>query len=794
MMGKLVYRNTLAQVLFCSCSFTLYLPVAWANEEGLPNPIVHEQELYLSVVLNQSVSSVFGHFIQTKSSLLISRETLQELNLKVNVPDAVDHTGFVALSDIQGLTYHYHAAEQQIELSVPVEILQTQTTSGFIQIPAAKVKPEQIKPGLLFNYDLYTQATEDLWSLSGWNELRLFGVGTGNIFSISANHAYTKSQAADDLSSQILDSYWQKDFADRSISLIVGDSQSRALDWTRSTRISGLKIAKNFNLQPYQVTSPLASFKGSVLVPSTVDLLINGIQQSSSEVLPGQFDIQAAPSISGAGNAQLVITDLNGQQRVVNFSLFGTTQLLQQGLTDWELNLGVNKLDYAVKSFSYGNEPVANATYRFGLSNNTTLESHAEYSSDVALAGLGWVHRLPNTWGLLNGSYSYSELEQQAGQSFSIGYEWNNPIFNISLRHQQTDGAFGDLASAQGYDYIKRSDHAFLGINTDFGQFGGSYIAQKYQNTENEYLVFNWSYYFPSKKYLTFNTTRNLKDQENTFFLSLNIPLDRQRNATLNAQKDTERNKISANIRKSALQDQDDWGWQSNLEYSDDENYSLQGQIQRETQVGEWDAGFQTAKINAEDYTTLVGSARGSVVMMEKSVFPMRQSLNSFAVVSTEGVADIPVRLENRVVGKTNRRGLLLIDALNPYQHNDISIDTLDLPLEYKIETTRIDAVPYNASGVVINFPVYKIRSIQLIALDSSAKALKMGSRVWVQDSPPDLEHVETTIVGREGMIYLENPTSNLLYVEQGGTICQLKLPDFQHQYGFLDLGSLQCQ
>nr|WP_279052347.1 fimbria/pilus outer membrane usher protein [Acinetobacter tandoii] len=792
-MNKFVYRCALCRALLCTSS--LHAQVTLANEMLQPSTdVVDQQELYLSVVLNQASSPVYGHFIQTSQDLLISRETLQELQLSIHAADALGYTGFVALSQIKGLSYQYNSAEQHIELTVPVEVLKARTTFGYEQIPPAKVNPAQIKPGLLFNYDLYSQATEDVWSLSGWNELRLFGIGTGNTFSISANHAYTKTKTTNELSSQILDTYWQKDFADQAITLTVGDSQSRALEWTRSTRISGIKIAKNFSLQPYQVTSPLESFKGSVLVPSTVDLLINGIQQSTSDVLPGQFDIQASPSITGAGNAQLLITDLNGQQRIVNFSLFGTSQLLQKGLTDWEINLGVHKLDYAVKSFSYSDDPVVNATLRHGLSNNTTLESHTEYSRDVALAGFGIIHRLPNTWGLINGAYSYSDLNQNLGQSYAVGYEWNNPYVNFSLQHQKSDDDFGDLASALGYGYIKQSDHVFLGVNTDYGQFGGSYVAQKNQNSENEYLVFNWSYYFPSKKYLTLNMTRNLNEKEDTFFLSLNIPLDRQVNATLNAQQDADRNKFSANIRKTAIQNEDDWGWQTNLEFSDNNNYSVQGQIQRETQTGEWDVGLQSAKINSEDYTTVVGSTRGSLVMMEKSVFPMRQSLNSFAVVSTEGVSDIPVRLENRVVGKTNRKGLMLIDTLNPYQHNDISIDTLDLPLEYKIETTRIDAVPYNASGVVIQFPIYKMRAIQLSVTDPQGIPMKMGSRVWVQDTLPNLESTEHTIVGRDGMIYLENPSSQQLYVEQDGQVCNVVLPDFSQQYGFLDMGSVQCQ
>ena len=768
---------------------------AVASEPAKSNlDAVEQQTLYLAIVLNQAPSAVLGEFIQTSNDLFIARDTLQALQLNVNLADAAGHAGFIRLSQIAGLNYKYNESAQSIELNVIPSLLQNTTVTGFVPMAAAKVNPLQMKPGMLINYDFYSQATEDLWSLSGWNELRFFGFDRGSFLSVSANYAYSKTDQSEHFNSHILDSYWQKDFADRALTLTVGDSQSRALDWSRSTRISGIKLAKNFNLQPYQVTSPLASFKGSVLLPSTVDLLINGIKQSSSELPPGQFNIQTAPSITGSGTAQLLITDLNGQQRIVDFSLFGTSKLLQQGLSDWDMNVGVNKLNYAVKSFSYGHDLLINASYRYGLSNDTTVESHTEYSKDVALAGFGVVHRLPKAWGILNGSYSYSELAQQGGQSFSVGYEWNNRWLNFSMNHQQSDATFGDLASALGYSYSDRSDHIFVGLNTDLGQFGSSYVSQKNLDRESEYLILNWSYYFPSRSYLSLNMSRDLNDRSNTFFMSLNIPLDRQTNASLNARKEKDRNRYTADIRKTAVQDQPDWGWQANVDYSDTRNYSFQGQLQRETPKGQWDLGFQNTSINSQDYRTLIAGARGSLLAMDSHFFAMRQSLNSFAVVSTQGVPDIPVRVENRLVGKTNAKGLLLLDSLNPYQHNAVTIDPLDLPLEYKIESTQLDAVPQYLSGIYLHFPIYKVRSIQVVALDEQNKPLKMGSPVWVQKTAPNLDDVEHTIVGRDGVIYLENPAVSQMFINQDGKLCRLDLPDFSTQYGYLDLGSLKCQ
>lgn len=791
-MKKHAYSGALFQIL-CLAYMTSNNAVAveptLSNINGL-----EQQTLYLAVVLNQAPSVNFAQFIQTPNDLFISRESLDALQLKVSAPDTSEHLGFVSLSKIAGLDYHYNEAEQSIQFNVVPALLQANTVKGYVGQEAAKVNPLQIKPGVLLNYDFYSQGTEESWSLSGWNEFRLFGLGNDSFFSISGNYAYTTTDQTGTLSGQILDTYWQKDIVDQALTFTLGDSQSGALDWSRSTRISGIKLAKNFNLQPYQVTSPLASFKGSVLLPSTVDLLINGIQQSSSELPPGQFNIQTAPSITGSGTAQLLITDINGQQRVVDFSLFGTSKLLQQGLSDWDFNIGVNKLNYAVKSFSYGHDLVMSGSIRYGLTNNTTLEGHTEYSKEVTLTGLGIVQRLPKAWGLLNGAYSNSELNQKNGQSIAVGYEWNNRFLSFSLNHQQSDQSFGDLASTLGYGYVERSDQVFFGVNTDLGQFGSSYVAQKYFDLERAYVILNWSYYFPSKNYLSVNMTRDLNNGQNTFFMSLNIPLDRHINAAVSAKKEVDGNRFSANIRKSAEQTQSDWGWQSNIDYRDLSNYSLQGQLQRETSVGQWDLGFQSTTINNEDYRTFIAGARGSLLIMNRNLFAMRQSLNSFALISTQGIPDIPVRVENRYVGKTNAKGLLLVDSLNPYQHNAVAIDTLNLPLEYKIETTQLDAVPPYSTGIYLDFPVYKMRSVQLIAFDPQNQPLKMGSQVWVQQTAPNLNDPEQTIVGRDGIIYLENPASTHVFVNQNGHLCQIDLPDFSTQYGYLDLGDLKCK
>ncbi len=94
----------------------------------------------------------------------------------------------------------------------------------------------------------------------------------------------------------------------------------------------------------------------------------------------------------------MVITDINGQQRVVNLDLYGATQLLSAGLTTWGVSAGWVRKDYTERSFSYDNQLVGVGDWRYGLSNRATLEAHAEQSAALHNQGLGWDYLLARGW------------------------------------------------------------------------------------------------------------------------------------------------------------------------------------------------------------------------------------------------------------------------------------------------------------------------------------------------------------------------------------------------------------
>jgi len=54
-------------------------------------------------------------------------------------------------------------------------------------------------------------------------------------------------------------------------------------------RFGGVQFGTNFSTQPMLVTTPLLAAHGEAVVPSTVDVFVNGRPVASESVPPGPF-------------------------------------------------------------------------------------------------------------------------------------------------------------------------------------------------------------------------------------------------------------------------------------------------------------------------------------------------------------------------------------------------------------------------------------------------------------------------------------------------------------------------
>lgn len=759
-------------------------------------------DLYLDVTLNQT-SSGLVNFVYREDQLWANADVLQQLGFIVP-PDSTEP---IPLNSLPDLKIDYNARRQTLSIIAPLSLLNLDTT---IRNTRSNKRPQPTaSPGMLLNYNIYgNQSLNSAKNLSAFTELRAFN--TLGVLSSTALTTATHSAGSNGDSSNNdkdwdgrtvrLDTSWSKSFPDKLITVRAGDILTGALSWTRSTRLGGLQFGTNFDLQPYRATTPLPSFFGSATLPSAVELYVNGLKQYSGDVPTGPFELQTAPSFSGAGNAQLVVTNALGQSTTLEFSLYDAHRLLQPGLSDWSVELGAVRENYGNKSFDYGNNIAASGTWRYGVSNRFTAETHAEVTNGLSNAGIGGTWLLGRAGGILFASLAGSQSQGQDGAQYSTSYSWNNSRFNIGVSATGTKGDYRDVGSQYGSAPARRSEQISSGYSTQsLGSFGMSYNQVSLADQETtQFASAYWSKSFGRRLSLSANLNQDLNNSANSS-ASIGASLSLARNISMNSsmQHTDERDVFVADISHSAPNSGGiNWRAQArhiidnSLDSNSNRSDSNDG-LAELSYLGRYGRVQAGVSVNDDSYATYA-SGTGSIVMMGGGIFPTRQINSSFAVVSTDGIANVPVLLQNSPIGTTNSRGLLLVSPLNAYQSNKIGIDPLDLPADLRIDKVNIEATPTDRAGTLVNFVITPVRSASVALVDSHNEPLPLGSQVRQLTNTT----VPSTIIGFDGEVYLDTLDEHnvLEIINPSGEICNVSF-DYQKQGDEIPLlGPLICQ
>ncbi|WP_115527445.1 MULTISPECIES: fimbria/pilus outer membrane usher protein [Xanthomonas] len=744
-----------------------------ADVASLPDQIAQSaatqpQSLYLDVTLNQADRGL-APFELVDGHLRGSVETLRKLGfiLADRLPGEL-----VDLDRLPDVEVRYDAALQRLALQVPLAQLSLSTT--VLKAEEAAPPSATASPGMLLNYDFYATRNAGSSSMSLATELRGFGLGRGMVDTTAIFLAYDRPQDQRWRSEAVrLDSAWQMDFPDSATSLRVGDFYSGFVDWSRSLRLGGVQIGRNYALQPYRVLTPTPSFLGEAAVPSTVELYVDGLRQYSGQVPAGPFQLAAQPGISGTGQAQIVVTDAFGRVRRLDFAFYGTPQLLARGISEWSAGLGHLRRDYGVRSFSYASQPVASASFRKGLRDDFTIEAHTEAGGGVVNAGAGGVWLL-GAGGVFNAAYAHSSMHALRGGQSVLGYAWNNRRFNVNLGTQRTHGDYRDLGALQGSLPARVSDRAAFGVNADtIGSLGTSYVRLSYpQGDTSRYASVFWSRSFGRNWAANLSGNQNLDIRsDRSLYLSLSTTFGELRQASASMQRNGNRTGFVADVSQPLPGDGDlgGIGWRVQARAGDDASGGL-AELGWLNRVGRYNFGAATQDGDQFGYA----SASGSLVWMDGRSFAARDVQDAFAVVSTDGQAGIPVRLENRLIGVTDARGTLLVTPLQSWQRNQLSIDTLSLPADLRVDRVDTTVTPRQQSGVAVRFGITRVRAAVIVLHDANGAPVPVGS---VAQREGDAERV---VVGYDGETYLDNlQNDNRILVElpEGRCIAQFAYP-----------------
>jgi outer membrane usher protein len=754
----------------------------------LPMPMQAQQlrgqnlYLYLEVSLNQRQRGL-RLFLERDGHLQAQVATLRDIGFIVS-----DHPAeqWLALESFEGLHIDYDATQQQLTLQAPWSLL----SLAPIQLgESSQTAPEATaSPGVLVNYDLYANHASGADSVVLGSEVRLFGIGNGTLTHTGINQAVRDTTRSGWRHEYVrLDTTWQFDFPKSAVSLSVGDVYSGSLDWSRSMRMGGIQIRRNFALQPYRIITPTPSFLGEAALPSNVELYVEGLRQYSGEVPAGPFQLASQPAISGAGNAQLVLTDAYGRVQTLDFPLYGTGRLLAAGESDWSIDAGWLREAFGIRSFAYDSRPVASASLRRGISDTTTVEAHAEGGGGLAMAGAGAAWLLGESGGVLNAAYAHSNLHAMEGGQFALGYQWNSRRFSASIGTQRSHGDFRDLSALQGLLPAQASDFATLGVNSEFaGSFSASYVNLKYPDgMRSRYASLFWSRTLAGNWAGSLSMSQNLeRSQDRSVYLAFSAALGDERQANLALQRNGDQQALVADLSRPLPGDGDVGGYGWRLQARTGDGNGGLAELGWLGNVGRYSVGIADQAGQGYAYA----NASGSLVWMGGHVFAARDINDAFALVDTGGWPGIPVRLENRPIGVTNADGVLLVTPLRSWQRNRLTIDTWDLPANVRVARVEAEATPRQKAGVRVDFEIKSVRAALLVLHDAAGQPLPPGSEVRLRGS------ADTVLVGYDGETYLDTlQAHNILDVRTQDAACIVRF-DYPPDAGELPrLGPLPC-
>ncbi|WP_233994213.1 fimbria/pilus outer membrane usher protein [Porphyrobacter sp. AAP60] len=629
------------------------------------------------------------------------------------------------------------------------------------QRSAQPVTLDEIVPAAFISYDL----TFSRWN--GQNSAFAFlDAGVSNDWGLIGSTAVLQNAGH---TAVRLESYFQRDWPNERVRLVIGDTVTKATEWSAPARFAGVRFGTDFALQPTFIAFPVPMLTEAAALPSTVDL-ISSASRETLAVQPGTFAIDYQPVFSGAGEVTMMITDANGLSRQVTSSFYTSARLLRPGLVDFSVEAGVVRQNYGIESFDYG-PPFAAGFLRFGLNDALTLGGRIEVSPDIQTGGLGagWVLSTIGEFGLAG---AVSQSPRGTGTLWRAQFQRIAPTHSFTVSYQRDNGRYAQVANAGfccGVPFGPPQQELALAGSLSLGSLGDVVVGHAETRTAGgqSFRTTNLSINggFRSAFYNLGLRRSQFGDRtDNGAFLLVSLPLGTRSSAS--ARFDDRRSVAMVSVAPP-----NDRGAGYQIAVGHDREFdqpvinastlvrTAAGELEL---VGGYDRSGEGIRL----------SARGALVSTAGKVVATPRLDNAFALVELGSAADVTLYLENRpVVAKGGAGKTALLTGLQPYAQNRIAIDVSSLPITADVDAGEKLVVPGFRQAVRVAFggaeqsPV----TIRLVGPDGVPLAPGLETRVGSQPAG---------ITGYDGLVFLPDLRGGERIAVTGPAFrCQAQIP-----------------
>ena len=607
------------------------------------------------------------------------------------------------LTSVPGFQAQLNAADQSMDIKFQSGAF---AATRVTQAQADRPKMSPALPALFFNYDLSYTAS-DVRGIDTSKDLgALMELGFSNSLGVlTSSHVgrnLTNEGDSSERSFRRLETTFSRDFPDKNLSLRIGDSATRQGMWGRSTYFGGIQLGRNFALSPGFITQPIPTIAGQSNSPSTVELYINDSLRQTSQVPTGPFVIDNFPLLTGSGQARVVVRDLLGRETVLVQNFFSHGDMLEKGLSDWSANIGAVRNNLGTFNGDYGRR-FGSGIYRYGLSQNVTMEASAEGARRAFGGGLGVSVALP--WQILGQFASAASDDSDIGRGYQwlVGFEHSSLRHGFSVRSEGSTRHFRQVSEdAATLPYRRQTSASYTYSSEILGHLGIGYARiDSYAQGPFETYSANYSHRIGQRSTLSLLATRAVGPTKNdSVAVSLLIPFDNDIVGSANVT--SRRNQTDGYVSASkSLGAESGMGWRVLGGARSDQSYGEAGLYYQGSK------GLLTSDFSAsDDQKTVRLGAQGGLVAVGGNVFASRKIQESFALVEVPGYANVGVGFQSSILARTDKTGTALITRLLPYRNNSIRLDPSELPISAEIDSIEQIVVPAARTGVRASFPV----------------------------------------------------------------------------------------
>jgi outer membrane usher protein len=677
-----IRRAVLAHVLCAVCA-VLVLPVSAAAQD---------QRAFLTLSLN-GVEHGDALVVMRDTDALVAVSTLQQAGLRdfSGRRETLDGQPFVSLASL-GPRVEFRIDESALRLILTADTSLLGVVVRDLDAGAPADMEYRSAPSAFVNYaaSAGTGADYELFGEAGIS-------ARGGLFYTTATRSATSTIRG--LSNLTIDR------RTRLQRWVIGDSFASAGPLGGDALIGGVTVGRDFSLAPYFVRYPTMSVSTPVALPSVLEVHVNGRLIRQEQVEPGRIDVRNLPLSSGQNDTRLVVRDPFGGTREITSGFYVTNSVLARGVHDYQYTVGWRRQSLGLASFDY-QDPVAVVRHRVGVSDTLTGGLRVEGSRGLISAGPSLNLRLPLGEVEFAAAASRTGQQRQWSSAAQLSYMYVSRYASVGGQLAQTGKHYANISLRADQERPARTASLFgsvpLGRATASFQHNESFGSDAVSESRSSILA---SARILSMAELVGSVARSRGPAGRGFEASLGVTMTfgPKTVASITALRTSEGTSTAFDVQRP-LPVGTGFGYQFRGE---------DGTRRLASAVAQYQGSFGRYEVRHDGIgstPTTTFNVSGGLVAIGGGLYPTRAVRGSYALVQVPGVEGVRTLASNQEVGRTGRRGSLLVPDLLPYYGNLLAITDSDVSLDYEISKVRMTIAPPYRGGAIARFPVRRIQ------------------------------------------------------------------------------------